>query len=269
MKTTVKLQPIPCMITALELIAPGEPPVPERQLLSTLALVERILGSSKEVRPEGHLLTIGYRIYHVTPIKPSGELPFHELISLVHLQADLTRRGFIARGVVTLGNAAARSDTTIGPGIAEADRLCNELAEAPQVIIDPRLLTEVEQNENLRKDTHTAPMELGYIRQLLREDSDSLWFIDYLKAIEAELDEPSIYPDFLEEHRQFVEQCLKACISLSRSSRRWAWLRGYHNRVIEEHFLQKRFDKADRARLLVPARSPLAYVFPPSAKAPD
>jgi hypothetical protein len=78
-----------------------------------------------------------------------------------------------------------------------------------------------------------------------------------------------MYLDFLEEHRQMVEERLNSVTSLDKASRAWAWLRSYHNRVVEEFFSDTDQGEAERRRLQIAAQSPLVYAFPSSAKAPD
>lgn len=156
----------------------------------------------------------------------------------------------------------------LGTRFAEAERLRDEVAEVPRVVLDPRLIREAEGNVNLRAQHHTVPTELGYIRELLRQDADGLWFVDSLKAFAAEVDEPSACLDFLSEHRRFVERQLGATTSLDRASRVWTWLWSYHNQVVDACVAQGRVDERERDRLRIPAQGPLLYLFPPSARAP-
>ena len=160
------------------------------------------------------------------------------------------------------------STFAVGSGIVESERMRADLAGVPRVIVDPRLILEIELNELLRAKHHSILDELGYARSVLREDTDGLWFIDYLKAFQTEVDEPPMYLEFLEQHRQLIESKLKASTTLDRTSRGYTWLRSYHNRVIDELFDEKRLNEAERSRLRIPATSPLVYAFPPSALKP-
>lgn len=120
----------------------------------------------------------------------------------------------------------------------------------------------------LRATHHNVPQSLAFLRELLREDTDGLWFVDSLRINTEEQMDPSKHIAFLEEHGQFVERKLKAATALDRTSRGHTWLRSYHNCVIDELFNEKRLDEADRSRLRIPATSPLVYAFPPSAIRP-
>jgi hypothetical protein len=259
------------VIAALEMLGLEEPVTSERRLQSALTVLKRnLLGDLELARIyESHLLITGHRVLRIAPLKPGGAILFRELLDIVHLQGDLVEYGIVLRGAVTLGQAAGRADTVVGPGLEEATRLRDELAEVPRVIVDPRLLVEVENNASLRAENHDVLTELGFIRSLLRADSDGQWFVDYLKAFATELDEPSMYPLFLLKHRRLIEKRLKVSTVPSRSSKGWTWLWRYHNKAITAGVKEQRLKATDREKLrLTPPGSPVLYVFPPSTRAP-
>jgi hypothetical protein len=266
MKSSASTKLHPCVIIALEMLGLDEDEALEGRLQRTLAMMEQDFGG-REIF-ERRFFVVGRRVFRLTAIKSggTGANAFRELLDVVHLQDHLLGRRILARGAVTLGNVAWRTDLVVGAGLSEAERLCT-LADVPRVIVDPRLLQEVENNENLRD--HPILTELGYIRKLLRQDADGQWFVDYLRAMSSEVDEPELYPDFLAEHRLVVEQRLKACVTLDPTSRALTWLWSYHNQVVEECFRRKAISSARREHLRLPAQSPFVYVFPPSAKALD
>jgi hypothetical protein len=155
----------------------------------------------------------------------------------------------------------------LGRGVGEAERLRDEVAGVPRIVVDARLLREVERNPDVR--AHSAMEELGYIGDMLRQDADGQWFIDYLAAVRSEVDEPAAYLDFLREHRRLVERRLEAAASLNPVSRAFTWLWKYHNSVVDDLTARWRGTKEEFGDLRIPASvSPLLYAFPPSAKAP-
>jgi hypothetical protein len=254
----------PSIIVALELLGLEDPATPGQ----ALAIVEKHLrDEDREENLERRLLIAGGRVIRTAPIKPGGTLTFRELLDVVHLHAALLDHGVFLRGAVTLGDVTARADFAAGPGLFEAERLRDEVACMPRVLVDPYLIRETEQNPDLRARHHTVPTELGYIRSLLREDVDGLWFVDYLKAVDSEVTED--YVRFLDEHRQLIHLQLTFSTTRDHSSLSWTWLRSYHNSVVEKCFEDGRIDEAERARLRVTTRTPLLYVFPPSTEEPD
>ena len=258
----------PCVILALELRGLDEASVPEGRLRRVIEILENSSGTELSRSLERRLFIAGHRVIRVVPIKPNGTKLFWELLDFVHLQADLIGHGVLLCGAASLGHAAVRAAFAVGPGVVETERMRADIADVPRLLVDAQLILEVELNADLRAPHHTPMDELGYARSVLREDSDGLWFIDYLKAFQTEVDEPAMYLQFLEQHRELIERKLKASTTLDRTSRGYTWLRSYHNRVIDELVEEKRLDEAERSRLRIPATSPLVYAFPPSAIKP-
>lgn len=268
MRASTTLLMRPCLVMALELRDLDTSRPTGKRFHEMFALIERYLAGPPPVKPfDRRLLISGHRIIRMIPIESGDSAPLWEFLNVVHLQSQLVRHGVLLWGAVTFGGAAERTALVTGPGVLEAERLRDEVAETPRVIVDPRLLREVEANKELRT-TDTVPIELGYIRELLREDADGVWFVDYLRAFATEVHEPSLYLDFLEEHRQLVERQMQKADTLNRLSRSWTWLWRYHNRVVEELYEQKVLESSKRAQLRLTAGGPLVYTFPPSAKIP-
>jgi hypothetical protein len=258
----------PCVILALEFCGLDDASVKEGRLRRVIEVLDDSSSTVVSRLVERRLFIAGNRVLRVVPIKPNGTQLFWELLDFVHLQVDLIAHGVLLRGAATLGDAGVRSAFAVGSGVVEAERMRDALANVPRVIVDSRLILELELNADLRAKHHTVLDELGYAQSVLREDSDGLWFVDYLKAFQTEVDEPPMYLEFLEQHREFIERKLQIATTLDRTSRGFTWLRSYHNRVIDELFEEKRLDDAERSRLRIPATSPLVYAFPPSALKP-
>ena len=77
--------------------------------------------------------------------------------------------------------------------------------------------------------------EVNYIKGLVRRGDDGLWFVDYLKAIYTEMDDPVLgYPTFMERHRDFITQGAKGLSVQGRALQKYLWLAEYHNVVCGE-----------------------------------
>ncbi|KYF78276.1 hypothetical protein BE17_13150 [Sorangium cellulosum] len=283
MTSLSSLRPRRSIVIALELLGLDELEQSGERARAVIAGVVQHLGEPEKANhQEWRLVLTGRRALRIAPIKPAGTVLFWELLDILHLQAQLVPFGVLLRGAITLGDVSAnasvsvgrsltasRAEAVVGPGITEAERLRDTVAEVPRVLVDARLIREAEQNADLRLPHHTVLQELGYVRELLQRDSDGLWFVDYLKAFESEVDEPSVYVDVLAEHAELVKRGIASCTELDHQARRWTWLWRYHNRVIEACFRHGRIGAAERAALRVPAHPPLLYTFAPSAKAPE
>ena len=73
-----------------------------------------------------------------------------------------------------------------------------------------------------------------YIRDLIRQGDDGIWFIDYACAVESELDEIEMYPIFLKTHRDLIISRSERYQALSGIMSKYVWLAHYHNQVISE-----------------------------------
>jgi len=260
--------PRPCVVTALDLLGFDDSPMPEGRVRRVVAFLDRHLGDVESARRyDCRLWVIDRQVLHVAPIQRAGMPPFHAALRVAHLQADLISLGALVRGAITFEDVTVEGDLAFGPGISRARRLCDEVADVPRVIIDARLLQEVEWNPDLRAAQHTAADELGFLRELLSLDADGLWFIDYLWALRSEVRTTSTYEDFLQDHQRVVTQKLDGVTALDRRSHAWTWLWSYHNSTMKRLARDWQGEKLDLAHLSNPATRSLLYRFPSSAKA--
>lgn len=256
------------VIVALELLGMDEPAASSAHPQQVIALLQKHLrhGESGSFH-EHRLLIAGCRALCIASITRGGPVLFLDLVDLARLQVALAQQQICVRGALTLGNAASIDETIVGPGTVEAEQMRDDVAQFPRIVVAPRLLLEIESSSRLRGVGRSAPEALGYIRQLLRVDSDGVWFIDYLGAFGLLTSDPD-YSGMLDGHRRLIERQLKAATGLDRASRIWTWLWSYHNQIIEDLHDKRAIDDEARARLRLPAPAPLTYVFPPSAKIP-
>lgn len=256
-------RPSQCIITALELIGVNEPSMPPGRVRKVLARVERHLADNMTPSLYRSRLSLtGRHVLQIAPTNPVWNLPFKTLLTMVHLQADLVELGVLVRGAITIGEAAATEPVFFGQGIADAERLRDEVALVPRVIVHPQLLREVELSADLRAEQHTPMEELDYLKSLLHQDADGLWFVDYLKVIGSEMSEQEEYLELLRTHHRLVTRKLEASTALDGASRLWTWLWRYHNLVVADLSSKWRLDDQEIAELRIPASSPLLYKFP-------
>ena len=192
-------------------------------------------------------------------------LVFHSLLHWVHTIGGVLSQGLLLQGAVTLGEvffARSPSHSVVGPGIDAALRMEREFARYPRIIVDPVLLAQVAEEPMLRKDTHSPLQELAYIRGLVREDADGLWFVDYLRAMAGEVSSDAEYYRFLAEHRDQINQRLAATKGLSPQALAWTWLARYHDELLDSPPAGMRLDESLREELGTRAPESLRYRFP-------
>jgi hypothetical protein len=125
-------------------------------------------------------------------------------------------------------------DKTFGPALIAAYEIKSKYALYSRIALDPALLAEFRSNALLRDDQHDLEEETTYVQDLIRKGDDGVWFVDYLRAFERELDEPSMYPNVLIEHRNLIINGAKRFSGLSGVMSKYLWLAVYHNTRVSE-----------------------------------
>lgn len=179
---------------------------------------------------------------------PTGLL-FQELISLVYAQVELIDFDIIIRGGVSVGDIYFSGGRVFGPGLIRAYELESKYALYPRIIIDPTLIQEYKTNKLLKAKWHTVEDELEILGGLLKQGDDGMWFIDYATAVEQELDEPEMYPIFLNRHKEVILAGAKNHTELNSVLRKFIWMAYYHNHIVnnlrDEIFEKYDLDKKD------------------------
>ena len=164
---------------------------------------------------------------------PKGLL-FQELISLVHAQGQLIDFDILIRGGVSVGDIYISGGRVFGPGLIDAYQLESKYALYPRIIIDPHLIQNYKTNKLLKAKWHSVEDELEIVGSLLRQGDDGMWFIDYAAALEQELDEPEMYPIFLQRHREVILSGAKNHVKLNAILSKFIWMANYHNQIISK-----------------------------------
>jgi hypothetical protein len=145
----------------------------------------------------------------------------------------MVKEGYFIRGGVTIGDIRVEESTVFGPAIVKAYRLESEFAVYPRVVIDPLVFEEFETSELLRSRGHTIEEDRRFLSELVRRDSDGLYFINYLRAILDNLEEGE-EPEFLLTHKQRILESASDHTGLNKIAAKLLWAATYHNLVISE-----------------------------------
>jgi hypothetical protein len=150
--------------------------------------------------------------------------------------------GVLLRGAIATGDICMRSGQVFGPALGEAHDLESQFARYPRIVVSPNLLQAIDSDSRLRAHHHSLEEEKKFIRTLIRRGDDGIWFIDYLRAIESEMEDPAMYMNFLQAHRDCI---LSGAADLIRSDDamdknvnnaiiKYSWLSHYHNEVVRD-----------------------------------
>jgi hypothetical protein len=121
-----------------------------------------------------------------------------------------------------------------GPALVAAYILESKKAVFPRIIVDEKVFTALKEDPLLR--AHSYEEEMEYVGGLIRQDSDGLWFVDYLGHMLDSADDHVEYADFLQMHKNLINKQLAEAYALDGRTRegksrrrKAAWLKNYHN----------------------------------------
>lgn len=161
-------------------------------------------------------------------------LMFHEMLDLVHMQGELINHGICVRGGVSIGDVHVDDQTLFGPGFVRAYELESVYANFPRIVVDPALIQQLQEDKRLASNHNTLVDEFAYISKNIRRESDGIYFIDYLRSFQTEIDEPDDIPVFLRNHKELIVKNVGSATQLTPVSAKYLWMASYHNSVIRE-----------------------------------
>lgn len=121
---------------------------------------------------------------------------------------DLADRGYLVRGAVTVGPLHHSKNHIVGPAMVAAYEMESKQAIYPRVIVDPKVFDVAKRH---RQPNHDPDDEIGYIRDLIREDEDGQWFCDYVSwsSVVGAFGAPDeAYGDYLHRLGRLIERGL-------------------------------------------------------------
>ncbi len=180
-------------------------------------------------------------------------MPVGMLLRLAYLQMHSWGYGVLFRGAVAHGEALIGADVIAGPAVRAA-RLQARQEHVPRIIVDPELLQPIVRDLRAHGPRH----ELALLEHhLLAQDSDGLWFLDYLTLPRDAFGDSKRYVAWLEAHARQLE-VLARVSAKSEDARLWLWLASYHDRVVAN---LKDIDEAARDSLRIASDTPLRFQF--------
>ncbi len=160
------------------------------------------------------------------PITSDGEL-WNTLADLQLLIINLVNRNMLCRGAITIGKLY-HDKYVFGPALIEAYKLESKVAYYPRVILGEKV---IEAGKNAHYFIHTPEEEEDYIKSLLDQDEDGLYFIDYFYIGEKTLIDPKNFPIYLDTLRKTIINGLKI---KERDIRvKYLWMASKFNKTID------------------------------------
>jgi len=155
---------------------------------------------------------------------------FSTLLELKWMIMKLISHGFLCRGALTYGKLFHTNQMIFGPALIEAYEIESKAALYPRIILSKELIEIAGRNHS--KHSHSSHSEMEYVRALLKEDTDGMYYIDYFLGAQSELDDPeNDFPSYIE----MVSEVVKSGITSTKPEIRikYKWMQKKINNVIK------------------------------------
>lgn len=214
-----------------------------QDLSKKLKTIRRLSGDDDGLNGEGlepKVIQFSDSIIRIRPLdsEANHEAPygvmFYEMLDLVHMQAELINHGICVRGGVSIGEVHYDDDTLFGPGFVRAYEMESIFANYPRIVIDPALIQLLGNDRLLFSNHNSTDDELISIRKNIAKGSDGLYFVDYLRSFQLEVDDLEDIPIFLNNHKQLIIENASGADNLTSVSAKYLWMSIYHNEVVSE-----------------------------------
>lgn len=159
---------------------------------------------------------------------------FYTLLEIKWLIMRLISRKILCRGAVSLGKFIHTDHYLFGPALVEAYTLESKAAMYPRVILDHTVIEAGAQNSIME---HDSSEELRYVRSLLEQDSDGMYYIDYFFKAQSELDDPEYdFPEYINNLGAIIRKGLMGSSHHSKADIRvkYSWMRERYNQMVEQ-----------------------------------
>ncbi len=155
---------------------------------------------------------------------------FNQFLRLVYAQATLlVDERLLIRGGIAAGLAVKTNRQYYGPAIIDAYKCEQTKPGYPRIIVAASVLEEVSKNERLW--LHDRSDELQTIENFLAREEDGTAYIDYLRVVLGESEDPDWV---LQKHVEFIDSQLKEFARDDDVRRKYQWLADYHQRTVEK-----------------------------------
>ncbi|WP_265938989.1 hypothetical protein [Bacillus thuringiensis] len=194
-------------------------------------LHQTVTNNINELRPQeeylGVLKAFTDNIVIGRPIYEDGESQLGSIfLEFAAYQLSLTLEGFFVRGAVSVGEYYGDDEFAFGPALLESYHLESKEAINPRIILSNAVVDLVKEHVGYYAEGW-APQ----IRDLLKDNSDGKYFINYLEAAMGERG-PEDYEfafSILRKHKQIIEMNLNKYKDDTKIHLKYEWVAKYHN----------------------------------------
>lgn len=154
---------------------------------------------------------------------------FYMLSEIKDLLINLTFKGVLCRGAITIGKLVHTETVIFGPALAEAYTLESKAAVYPRVIVDKAVIRAASKGLS----SQTKP----YIDPIFATDLDGMLYIDYFGKAQEELDDPEYdFPQYINALGEMIRKGLQGAGHPKHADRRvkYFWMREKYNQMVRQ-----------------------------------
>lgn len=172
------------------------------------------------------------------------DMVYYSLLQILWTQTELASIGILCRGGISSGLAAHTNDYVFGPAIVNAYNM-EQKAFYPRIIADQSII-DVGVKSRGHNNEHD---QREYICDILKQDDDGLYYIDYFESSKSELDETGFeYPQYLNDIYEHIVKGL--LIQDARVNAKYLWMQKKYNNVVRSYLDAANHTKCENEKLI-------------------
>ena len=193
----------------------------------------------EEIKTKSKKITIFSDSIVISFLQKERSEIFYTLLELKWMIMRLVSKGILCRGALSYGKMIHNDKFLFGPALVEAYLTESKAALYPRIIVSREL---IQMAGTYRSSHHDPKTEIEYVKKLLKEDTDGMFYIDYFLGAQSELDDPeNDFPSYVNDVSDVVRKGV-------RSTRpdvkiKYMWMRDKINKVIASGKKQEWLDR--------------------------
>jgi hypothetical protein len=154
---------------------------------------------------------------------------FSTLLELKWVIMRLISKGILCRGALTYGKMIHTDKFLFGPALVEAYELESTAALYPRIILSDEL---IQLAGKYKAAHHDSATEIRYIKELLKKDTDGMYYIDYFLGAQSELDDhENDFPEYIRLVSEAVRKGLR--VKKPNVKIKYMWMKEKINKIIK------------------------------------
>jgi hypothetical protein len=152
---------------------------------------------------------------------------FNTISDLQLMLVQLVQYDFVCRGALISGKMIHTKDFCFGPAFIEAYKTECKAALYPRIILSEDLIKIAG-----KYGRHDADSEMEWVKSLLKQDTDGMYYIDYFESVRDELDDYE-FSSYIRNISTFIRNEIQSANNPDVKIK-YMWMRDKVNKVIEK-----------------------------------